>query len=364
MDDHNFLGRGGYGTVVKRGNIAVKKLKQLNHLIQEYCVGLHLNSCPYIVKIVGADFENLEIHMKLYNGSLNQWILESRSFEQKLKVLREILYALCWINDMGLVHGDIKPGNILANWDKKGNVEKLVLGDVGFLSTENYSKCVRTTRTYQEKSPESDWKHDIYSLGIIVTEFFGNTRVASKEMIRNKEIPSPDHARSIAKEKIKDENILKWVIKMLNDDREERPTARSLLKNLFDETPMIQFHPGICKKKNKINEKDLEEILCFFKTNLVIDGREIIIKRTKIAFEAFLIYIDKNNIAKSDYMFFANCILIIFSSLFGKSGYTDKIVSKKFKITERTVHRTIYRIINEEEVLNAIFYTKKGCISS
>jgi serine/threonine protein kinase len=357
MSDRNFLGRGGYGTVTKRGDIAVKKLKQLNHLIQEYCVGKHLKSCPYVVQIIGADFENCEIHMKLYNGSLNHWMVENRTFEQKLFVVKEIISALCWINDVGLVHGDIKPGNILVNWDRRGDANNVVLGDVGFLSTEDHSKCGRTTRTYQEKSPEADWKHDIYSLGIIITELIGTTKVSKKEK------PEPEHVQSVAKERIKDENILKWTLKMLSEDRDERPTARSLLRRLFDISPPIRYHPGIPMIKNKIDEDDLDEAQRFFKSEITVNGKNIVIKRAKIAHEAFLVYINKRSIKKEQFILHAHCMFIIFSSLFGKSGFTDKIVAKKTKTSEKAIHRILMGMINDEDVMNVIFYTKKGCVA-
>lgn len=358
MSGRNFLGRGGYGTVSKRGDIAVKQLKQLNHLIQEYCVGVHLKSCPYVVKIIGADFDELELHMQLYSSSLNVWISEgNRPFDQKLLVIKKIITALCWLNDAGLVHGDIKPGNVLVDYDRNGNITNLVLGDVGFLSTEDHSKCGRTTRTYQEESPEADWKHDIYSLGIITVELFGKTKVAKREK------PDPEYVKIVAREKIKDKNILEWTLKMLNTNRDERPTARSLLKRLFDISPPINYHPGIPQIKNNVNEEDLIDVKNFFKSEIIIDNKKIVIKRKKLAYEAFLVYINKKSIKSDQYYLCANCMLIIFSSLFGKSGFSDQVVSKRLKVSEKIIHKILLSIINDEDTLNVIFYTKKGCIA-
>lgn len=52
-------------------------------------------------------------------------------------IARSILNAIAYLHDLGMMHRDIKPDNVLLN--RAGNVKLCDVGEVGLLDTEN--KC-------------------------------------------------------------------------------------------------------------------------------------------------------------------------------------------------------------------------------
>src|SRR5436189_1973265 len=112
-----FLGEGAYGKVRAHNNLAVKTFNDLLPLVQEYAALKYLRDCDYIVKVDKVDFEQLELYMELYDDSLRGFISKHRGSKTYLTkidtIINHILKGLIEIHDRGLLHGDIKPSNIL-----------------------------------------------------------------------------------------------------------------------------------------------------------------------------------------------------------------------------------------------------------
>src|SRR5204863_5548131 len=88
-------------------------------------------------------------------------------------IINHILKGLIEIHDRGLLHGDIKPSNILINYSPL----KAVIGDCGFVSSTRYAKITCTAPRYREKEVQYDYGHDMYSFGITLFEIFSNTKL-------------------------------------------------------------------------------------------------------------------------------------------------------------------------------------------
>jgi len=98
--------------------------------------------------------------------------------EQALSIVSQICEALQYAHDQGVVHRDIKPGNILL--DREGRVK---LGDFGLAKLVRTEESQRLTGTLQamgtphymapeqiERPLEVDHRADLYSLGVVLYE--------------------------------------------------------------------------------------------------------------------------------------------------------------------------------------------------
>ena len=305
-DKSVLIGEGTYGKVRKTGSVASKTFKLPQSLIQEYAAGKYLSRCDRIVKVLSVDFNTLTMTMELYSGSIRKWNQTPHTHKQKLHYLKETLKALICLHDLGIVHGDLKPGNILANWDSHGNITKLVLGDLGFVAPNLYSKVQYTAPLYRDPQFEPFMEHDIYSFGVIVIETFGGQipRKVKKHKKDKIKYCQSDMMPYLAK--IKDDNLRELTLRMISEDKTNRPTARYLLRHIFNETIDVLKHPGFPKYPPITILKERQtEITNAFRvyesgttsktaTISISTSPLVEIKRTKIGYLACINYICNN----------------------------------------------------------------------
>ena len=118
------------------------------------------------------------IVMEYVDGrTLADYIAENPSFASRMRVFEQLLQAVSYIHRCGLVHNDIKPENIIIT--RSDDDVKLI--DFGLADSDAYYllRTLGCTRAYA--SPELlaretsvDSRSDIYSLGVIMKELFGN----------------------------------------------------------------------------------------------------------------------------------------------------------------------------------------------
>lgn len=158
------MGCGAQGTVVLHGKLAIKKHKNIHTLIRECAFLTFLKGCEGVVPIRGFSLENRTLNMDSYECNLRTWVSHARRpLKAVLLAFRETARALCNIHAAGLVHGDIKPENILVN-ASSGDVE-IACGDFGHCSLARFSRTEHTTRSYRDPLHERSAAHDMYSLG-------------------------------------------------------------------------------------------------------------------------------------------------------------------------------------------------------
>jgi serine/threonine-protein kinase len=184
------------------------------------------------------------IVMELIEGhTLREYLNERGKFEIKdaINYLTPILSALAAAHDLGIVHRDMKPENILIS--KEGRVKiadfglargeligstmtaesSVILGSVSYLSPEQVQRGVADSRS------------DVYAVGIVAFEmltgekpFLGDSPIQIAYMHVNQEIPSLRTKRKDIPEAL-DELILKAT----DRDPDKRPrTAGEFLKAL------------------------------------------------------------------------------------------------------------------------------------
>lgn len=175
------LGRGASGVVlrawdlVEERDVALKLLangpEDLEGLRREFDLAVHLRH-PHIVEVrdFGAvEGEPVYISMQLLDAVPFDEACRSRTPQQVLALGHQVLSALEFLGRRGLVHGDLKPSNVLV--DAAGVARVLDFGlAVTVGSSGTISGTPATMAPEVARGAERDQRSDLYSLGVMLYE--------------------------------------------------------------------------------------------------------------------------------------------------------------------------------------------------
>lgn len=140
---------------------------------------------PYTVQTTGVELvEGLGmcIVMEYIDGMrLDKWLSQKQGMEKRLRLAEELLRAADYIHSTGVVHRDLKPGNIMVT----RNGEHLKLIDFGLADNDHLAILKQPAGTPGYTSPEQatvatpDIRNDIYSLGIVLQQLLPERRYRS-----------------------------------------------------------------------------------------------------------------------------------------------------------------------------------------
>jgi len=360
------LGKGAYGQVELKGGKAVKKFKKLSHLVQEWTAGIFLKyeGTEHTIHPLSFDLKSLEITMKAYNTNLRKILDKGISEEDKRLYLKKLLEGLVELQDLNLVHADIKPSNLLVG---KGDDKKhLIIGDLGFVSHVGFSKVERTAEAYREKYDMSNgFGHDMYSVGVIMLELFSEDEKCTREKECTKHV--------------KDKVISSLIIRLFHETPDKRPRAREMMKELG-----YPCNENVRKNKSKIypTVKELEKEKDF------MDGicNSFEIKRKEYGFMALNTYLKEHTEGKDgkdakgsegksekkdgkdgkgkkdrkkkdkgkkderkkekNVKNYIVATVFILSSVFGRSSIDIKSLLEKGKVSERKFMKSLEKLLN------------------
>lgn len=333
-----FLGRGSYGEVNVKNGLAVKKFIKLSHLTQEYIALHYLQDCKYIVHSVDVDFATLELSMELYDCSLRKYLEDNDNF-QLMKIIHDILCGLVELHDRELVHGDIKPGNILI----KENPFKIVLGDCGFVSIAKYAKVERTAAVYRDTVVGHDYSHDMFSLGICFLEMITKIKISRQ--------PTYTELLEMIRDEVREKDFQRIIYNLIREDRKNRTTARELLLLLFKENPP-RWLSSLPEDLVPANQKyDIIRKL------MKINSHDYKINRPKKGYRALIYYINKHDISPDYYKIYTLITIMILSSVFGNTGFKEQEVLHSKKYTIDYIHKTMKEILSDRTFVSFLFAT-------
>jgi serine/threonine protein kinase len=161
---------------------------------------------PYIVKLTRLvqNGEDYFIVMEYIEGMTLKEMLSKTGLlpeDRALPIFHKILRGLAYAHSQGIIHRDIKPGNIII--DKNGNPKitdfgiAKILGDKGLTQTGTKLGTVYYMSPEQIKNPKGvDQRTDVYSLGITLYEMLTgklpyNTGLDSEYDLMNEIVNTP-----------------------------------------------------------------------------------------------------------------------------------------------------------------------------
>jgi len=260
---HEEVGRGGMSIVYRAtrlnddelevalkiaAGLALGDKAALKRLIQEGQLLTDLHH-PHLVKVheVGKDKGLCYIVMEfLGGGMLKDWIFKKGMLDEAeaLRMIMPVAEGLWYVHKNGIIHGDLKPSNIMLN--SEGEVKIMDFG-LAELTFEQETKEKRRTGTPTYMSPEQvqgtrlDYRSDIYSLGVTLYEmltervpFPGNdmNSVLTKQLMFVPKSPKV-YNQGISKE------LETFILSMLDKNPKNRPKDMDVvleeLKRLRDQ---------------------------------------------------------------------------------------------------------------------------------
>lgn len=175
------LGKGSDGVVYKlEKNKIIKYINRDKINFLEYFILLHLSfrNLANALQIEIND-KNVKIVQEKANYDLRHFLNERKknklTFEEKIKYIRQVVEGILFLNNNNLIHGDIKPENILVYNDF------LKLNDFYLSRDCKFSKSNRKLYTLNYRPPEcNDYnyclKSDIWALGCCIYEIYYNQK--------------------------------------------------------------------------------------------------------------------------------------------------------------------------------------------
>ena len=264
------LGQGGFGAVykAKSGTGVEVALKLLNpqaldnqrvvkKFFHEAMILAKLDH-PNITKLMEffPDGENYALVMEFVEGVELKSVIQKHKgpmpFELAYKIANQALDAFEYAHQNGILHRDIKPGNIII--DKNGDAKIMDFGIAKMSSAASHDTAASMLSVHYvpperfDKTKEIDQRSDIYSLGLVLYEMFAGrrpftaTETAQVMFCHMNQIPDPPTKFSPALP----ENISSAITKALEKDPADRfnsfnefKAAIALEQDEFDDATTI-----------------------------------------------------------------------------------------------------------------------------
>ncbi len=217
-----------------------------------------VNFYSYWIEMENIFSLNLYLFMELCVENLFDWFkrksdrspLDSYQYYKRTKMIRQILKGVKYIHSNKIIHRDLKPANILIDIHGVCKIADFGISTFHALRQENIAQYYHTQGkgTFLYSAPEQlekrkyDSKVDIYSLGLIIMQFFVN--FTTEEDLKNAIILLREkHILPQTFGDIKCNQLFvekKMILSMTKLNPEQRPTIKEL----------IQKNDFIMKRKN------------------------------------------------------------------------------------------------------------------
>ncbi len=269
-------GAGGMGVVYQGIHIRLEQLVAIKDLapelasnpemrrrfIREARIQAQLNH-PNVVNVHNLleHQGHLLLVMEFVEGeTLDKLIQEGGAlpYDRAVDISRQVLEALSFMHSKGVIHRDLKPGNIMITGD--GRVKVTDFGIAKATKEKGHTRSGVRLGTLWYMSPEQvkgkpvDARSDLYAMGITLFQmvtgklpFFGNSDF--EIMKAHTEVPPPN-PKKIKRDMPKP--LAGLILKLLEKKPDRRfQTAEEVLKALDTMGPVLSETPGSVEKSSK-----------------------------------------------------------------------------------------------------------------
>jgi serine/threonine protein kinase len=338
------IGKGTFGEVYKVNGNAVKHFKRPHHFLQEIVVTKYLSPSNYVVNCVSYDIDKLEMTMELYDTSLRSAMVDYELNEDhKRKIFHDILYGVCNMHTMEIIHCDLKHSNILVNMSPV----RAVICDLGLSSSTMYGKVHQTAPGYRLPddmvSHKNGHYHDRFSLAICGYELFGDVR------IKKRMTPLELEACILGNDRIP-KDISEVLIEFTKEHSTICPSVRSALIRLYNVDAVMAI-PSVSLYPNTLPPGDDRRLYNMIKS---MNKTKKINRAKRVYYVLKNMFNDRRrNVQPEEYPLYVISMFMIMSSLFGPSGFGyHSVPSNRWSMQD--IHRTLKEIIDDQVAINYI----------
>ena len=268
LNDGKILGEGGFGVVYEgeweNSKVAVKEMfisyEEIKVMDSELdFMGKYRN--PRLVTLYGIYIKELRANklqcgfiMELMNIDLENYLFNEpkadKSLKNKIKIIIQIMKGINYLHNIGIVHRDIKPKNVLLT--ESGDAKLTDLGIAKVLENKEKTESATLAFTARYASREAalenvtSFCNDIWSFGLVMYEIltekkpWGNLN-NPKILIYLNNMEDPFEK---GWEKGLDKDIYDIIMKCTTYNYQERLTSKEILIDLIEYEKKIQ-----CGKK-------------------------------------------------------------------------------------------------------------------
>lgn len=269
------------------------------------CFQFHVDTKERITKIL-MPLASYDFSSEIVKKNINKGISTK-------KRLYQIVCAVAFLHSNGIIHGDIKPSNILLHKDivklSDFSLSSFIFDGSRILYQDAYTENYRAPELWAKKG--YDYKADIWALGCTF-----------HELLYNKKFSIEHPYKYIDNES--DENLKKLLKNMLSIEETDRYSIWEVLKSdYFKNMKGKIFFPLNYPKREILNMKDF---ITFFSNNISIIYPDIPFYVYEIIAKKIFRYpIDKS------YNIYCNETLIEYETKILEGLYSMKIGSELFK---------------------------------
>jgi serine/threonine protein kinase len=157
-----------------------------------------------------------------------------------LRIARDVLRALAYAHELGIIHNDVKPGNLMVRGERTLLLDFGFAKDVGLTAITAASTALGTPNYMspeQFAGERSDPRSDLYGVGAVVYHALTGRPPYGRDVLRvlvgDRDVPLaplPDRAARVSA----------WVRRALDPDPERRwPSAAAMLADLPSPAPLV-----------------------------------------------------------------------------------------------------------------------------
>lgn len=196
------IGSGGFANVFKQKStgLIVKKLKEdywgdksITHRFKrEFQITKSLNEFPFVIKVFEYNENNYSYTMEEAELTLEDYVkCNELNDETRIKVIRQILYAMSVIHSKDIIHRDISPNNIfiisgvLKIADFGLGKDLNILNSHQTLYTNSVGQLAYCAPEQFMMLRDGDKKSDVYSLGRLINFIMTKNPRNEQHMFRN-----------------------------------------------------------------------------------------------------------------------------------------------------------------------------------